>query len=83
LLCLTLLVAERDLTILTGKNILLLEHTFIEIATEIEQCFSAGANSLAIGHPGLGRAGRELKSLLSDGIKQFGTEDLGRCFVIE
>ena len=51
---LAIAIAEGHLTVLAGNNILLLNHTAIEIASQIGQRLFPGTHGLAVHHPILG-----------------------------
>ena len=48
---LAVLIAERDVTLVTGQNVFLLYHAPIQITPEVNQSLSASPDRFAIHHP--------------------------------
>ncbi len=80
---LTILVSKCHLTIFASDDIFFLNDSFVEIATEIDQCFFAIADKFAIGNPYCRIVIRKRKSHFFHSVEHFCSKYFSKRFAIE
>ncbi len=69
--------AEGDLAVVAGAEVLLLEHPPVQVAAQLDQGLFPRAAGLTVGAPLLGMAFRQVQSGLGHGRQQLGPEPFG------
>lgn len=75
---LAVLIAKGDLPVSARENVLLPDHTPVQVAAQVHQRFGSGADGLAVHDPSLGMMSGQHQTRLRERRQQLGPKDLGQ-----